>query len=438
MTPSLARLSLGPIARGSIFSLTAKIFALAMGFSAAVLAARLLGPGGYGEFAVALSGATVAAVLGGLGINNLAVREIARLRAAEDWQGVRAFTRWSLAATLAASALAAGLLALISFRGGLFGRELLWAAPIVMLLALLQAIRGIVNGAGQVAAAQLPLDVVRWTLIVAGFLALLLGGGLATPDLLLLVWIVALLAALIVAGAALTRVLPGPVAAGGGAGRGWLGEALPFLGIALLGIAGSEAATILLGWLAGPEQAGLFQPIARITPIMTLAADAIAMPLSPRLAASWHLGDRADLLVVIRKAALAATVSTAAILALILLLLPFILAAFGPEFAGQGEYLWWIAGAQLVNAFVGPAPLLLSIAGEMRHRLAIQLVTFAVQIGISILLIPRLGVEGAALALAAGIVTWAVLHWLVAWRTTRIDTSVLGWLRAAKAKSDRQ
>jgi O-antigen/teichoic acid export membrane protein len=438
MTPSLARLKLGPIARGSIFSLTAKIFALLMGFSAAVLAARLLGPGGYGEFAVALSGATIAAVLGGLGINNLAVREIARLQAAEDWRGVRAFAHRSLVATLAASALAAGLLALISFRGGLFGQELLWAAPTVVLLALLQAIRGLVNGAGQVAAAQLPLDIVRWMLIVSGFLALLLGGGLATPQLLLLVWIVALLAALLVAGAALVRVMPGPAAAGGQAGQRWLGEALPFLGIAVLGIAGSEAATILLGWLAGPEQAGLFQPIARITPIMLLAADAIAMPLWPRLTTSWHRADRPDLLVVIRKAALAATVSTAALLAMILLLLPFILAAFGPEFAGQGEYLWWIAGAQLVNAFVGPAPLLLSIAGEMRHRLAVQLVTFAVQIGTSILLIPRLGVGGAALALAAGIVTWAVLHWLVAWRTTGIDTSVFGWLRAAKANSDRQ
>lgn len=438
MTPSLARLRLGPIARGSIFSLTAKIFALVMGFSAAVLAARLLGPGRYGEFAVALSGATIAAVLGGLGINNLAVREIARLRAAEDWRGAWAFARWSLAATLSASAVAAGLLALISLRGGLFGGELLWAAPIVMLLALLQAIRGIVNGAGQVAAAQLPLDVVRWTLIVAGFLALLLGGGLATPQLLLLVWIAALFGALLVAGAALVRVVPRRGAAGGGARQGWLGEALPFLGVAVLGIAGSEAATILLGWLAGPEQAGLFQPIARITPIMILAADAIAMPLSPRLAASWHSADRTDLFAVIRKAALAATVSTAAIVAMILLLLPFILAAFGPEFAGQGRYLWWIAGAQLVNALVGPAPLLLSIAGEMRHRLAVQLVTFGVQIGTSLLLIPRLGVEGAALALAAGIVTWAALHWLVAWRTIGIDTSVLGWFRAAKANGDRQ
>lgn len=430
--PLAARLRPGPLARQSLLSLGVKIFALAMGFSFAVLAARLLGASGYGEMAVALSAAGIASIVGGLGINGLAVRETARLKVAGESAKLHKFILWSLVATGAASIAAAAALAVISRRGGSFAEELLIAAPITVLLAFLHLARGLKQGAGQITAAQLPLDVIRWVLIVGALVMVLVSGSRASPSAVLWLMAAALFVSVLVAAMGVARLAPGARTSGAApeSREPWLRAATPFLGIALFGIAGAEVNTILLGWLAGPEQAGLFQPLARIAPIMILAADAIAMPLSPRVSALWHSGGKTELKWLVRKSAIAATISTVAIAGMILLFAPAILGMFGGEFVENGRFLVWIAAAQLVNAAVGPAPLLLSMAGKMRHRIAVQLVTLLVQISVAAMLIPSYGAGGAALALAIGILAWSLLHWVVARLALGIDTSVFGRLPA--------
>ncbi len=57
-------------------SLTIRIGALGLGFAQAVLIARLLGPAGYGDFAVTLSAATLVASFALLGLGGFAVREV--------------------------------------------------------------------------------------------------------------------------------------------------------------------------------------------------------------------------------------------------------------------------------------------------------------------------------------------------------------------------
>jgi O-antigen/teichoic acid export membrane protein len=68
------------------------------------------------------------------------------------------------------------------------------------------------------------------------------------------------------------------------------------------------------------------------------------------------------------------------------------------------------------------------MVGSMRPRLQAQAATLAVQAGLCIVLIPRLGAAGAAISLTAAILVWAILHWLLAWRDTGIDTSSFGAL----------
>ena len=157
------------------------------------------------------------------------------------------------------------------------------------------------------------------------------------------------------------------------------------------------------------------------------------MPLAPRIVTLWETGSRDQLERLLQQSAKACLMVTLLMAIAILALSPYILAAFGPGFNKYGIYLYILAAAQLFNAGTGGAAIFLSMVGAMRYRLAVQLVTLAVQLALGVLLIPRHGAAGAAIALTAGILTWSFVHWLVALRLTAIDTSAFGLVRRWKA-----
>lgn len=423
------------MARYSSASLVIKIFALAAGFLYAVLAARLLGPAGYGQVSVALSAAGVVSTVALLGINGLAVREIASLAAGGAWAELHGYWRWSLVVTSATSLLLAAALAFFSPHAGPYSAVLLIAALMVPVLALARLLRALSQGAGLVVSSQVPIDVARLSVMVLLVGALLLAGVRASAVDVLLIAVGASLLALLMAAFNFRRYLLGAPRAPSRTvrGRQWLVAASPFLGMMLFTILGSEINTLLLGWLAGPREAGLYQPIARIAPIMLIGVEALAIPLAPRLAALWHRRDQAGLARLVHRSTLAAAIVSFFVVSLILLLSPWILAAFGPEFLEYRPFLFLIAAAQLVSAAAGDAALLLAMAGSMRARLAVQALTVVVQVAVGIVLIPGWGAAGAAVALAASILTWALGHWIVALRAISIDTSVLGVWRSTRS-----
>ena len=419
----------GPMARNSSASLVMKLFALGSGFLFAVAAARLLGPSGYGIVAVAISAATVVTTIGLLGIDGLALRETATRVARKEWGELRRFIRWASLSVLGASMVAALLLAGASRLTGAYDDALLLVSVAVPLLAGLLLVRGIVQGAGHVIAAQVPSDIVRWIVTLA-LIAILLLQGEKRVGAVIGVVVAALAVSLTVSVALLRRLLTGYPKAEllGSRPKHWVAEASPFLALALFGIVGTEISTLLLGWLAGPREAGLYQPIAKLAPIMLLATYSIEAALVPPMVQKWEDGDRAGLQRLLRRSAIASLVTTATISAAILIASPWILAAFGEEFTRYRSYLYWIAAAQMVSAALGASPLLLAMVGKMRPRLQAQAATLIVQAGLCMALIPSLGAAGAAISLTAAIVVWATLHWLLAWRATGIDTSFFGAL----------
>jgi O-antigen/teichoic acid export membrane protein len=216
------------------------------------------------------------------------------------------------------------------------------------------------------------------------------------------------------------------------ANRPWIAQSLPFLAIALFAIVGTEIGTLLLGWLSGPRQAGLYQPIAKLAPLMMLANEAIETALAPKIVNSWEENERESLQRRISRSALASAVATMGTTALIIAASPYILRAFGPEFTTYRRLIIWIGAAQVLNAASGAAPLLLAMTGDMKRRIGAQAATMTVQVGLGIALIPHLGAVGAVAALTSAILVWSLLHWWLALRATGIDTSVFGVFRASR------
>ena len=194
----------GPMARHSAASLAMKFFALGCGFLFAVAAARLLGPSGYGIVAVAISAATVVATIALLGIDGLALRETAALVTRQKWGELHAFIRWASLSVLGSSTLAALLLGGIGLLPGPFHNALVLMSFAVPPLAGIFLLRGILQGAGHVIAAQVPSDIVRWTGTLILISILILAGDSRTEAVIAAV-IISLAASLAVS-AVLSRI----------------------------------------------------------------------------------------------------------------------------------------------------------------------------------------------------------------------------------------
>jgi O-antigen/teichoic acid export membrane protein len=325
------------------------------------------------------------------------------------------------------SVAAAALMAAASLLPSPYSVALLLGCACVPLLAMLQVTKGVIHGSGDVVRSQLPLDVVRWGITLPLLLLFPETTLRATPVAVMIIVVIALAWALATSFALLRRFLRTiPHSVDTAVAERWMSQSLPFVAIALFGIIGTEIGTLLLGWLSGPREAGLYQPIAKLAPLMMLANGAIEAALAPRIARRWEAEDVATVQRLVGRSALASAVVTSAVCLAIVLASPYILHAFGPDFTKYARLIFWIGIAQVVNAATGAAPLLLAMSGDMKRRIRAQAVTMVVQVGLGVAFIPTLGAVGAVISLVAAILVWSLLHWWLALRATGIDSSVMG------------
>ncbi|MEM1346880.1 MAG: polysaccharide biosynthesis C-terminal domain-containing protein, partial [Pseudomonadota bacterium] len=135
-------------------------------------------------------------------------------------------------------------------------------------------------------------------------------------------------------------------------------------------------------------------------------------------------GETARVIAISRQVTLTTTAATLALVAAILAAAPTILAAFGPEFVAAAPALWWIGAAQCLNAALGPVSSLLMMADRAEAVLRAQVLALAITLLLGLALIPGMGANGAAIALAGGIVAWGLG---MLWRSKRdlgIDPSL--------------
>lgn len=174
--------------------------------------------------------------------------------------------------------------------------------------------------------------------------------------------------------------------------------AFPLLGVSLVSMISYWLDVLLLGMLGGPVLSGLYQPAARTAGLLRAVLPAfsgIAAPLVAALQAGDESAETGRLYrLVTRWMVLLVTPAT-----VFLMVLPEpVLLLFGPRFSASAPALVLLAAAAFAQAFGGIAGTVLSMAGHGRVTFLNALVALAVQVALSVLLIPLYGTAGAAAA----------------------------------------
>jgi O-antigen/teichoic acid export membrane protein len=103
-----------------------------------------------------------------------------------------------------------------------------------------------------------------------------------------------------------------------------------------------------------------------------------------------------------------------------------LLALFGAGFERGYGVMFILAIGMLARAAIGPAERLLNMLGERKACAFVYAAAFAINLCLCVILIPRIGIEGAGVATSTAIVAESIMLYLVAKRRLGLHVFILG------------
>lgn len=408
------------VARGGALNLLTSGVGALLGFVLVVIVGRELGPGGAGVFFESVGLFTILASALELGAPMALVRSISASRELGELHVLPRLPAIGLGPVLALSTAAAILafvlvdpIAAVFFSPGHreagedFVRVLI---PFVPLAAGASVALGGTRGFGTmvpfVLVRNLGKPILRPALTVAAIVA-----GLG-PAAIALAWVVPAAVEFPAALLALAILLRRTAGVGvAGPRRAWssklAGEfwrfAAPRGAASVFQISVLWLDVLLVGAIGSTREAGVYGTASRFALLGTLAIEAVRLAIAPQLGAMFARRDLASAQRVYRVATWWLMIVSWPAYIVVALFSPVVLRIFGPGFGEAQDALTILALAMLVNIGTGNVNVVLLMAGKSIWNLQNTAISFAINVTLNVLLIPRYGITGAAAAWAASI-----------------------------------
>lgn len=205
--------------------------------------------------------------------------------------------------------------------------------------------------------------------------------------------------------------------------RRWWRFALPWAIIALATDFFFDLDLILLSNLLDRETLAVFGVCTRVFSLVAFGVTAVYSVVLPDM---FELAkDREALLRKIGEANLAAVGVAVVLFFVVLVGGPLALFLFGPEFGAGALPMAILCLTLVVRAFFGPASVVLSMNDRPYDVLPAVGIGIGVLVVANLLLVPPLGLMGAALAAVLAQIVWSAALWYTALKRARLDVSLL-------------
>lgn len=377
-----------------------------------VLLARYMGPHEYGIYASALAALTLVGALASLGLPNLIVREVAAFQLHEQWGQMRGLLSRSLQFGLFVCVVLGVALYVEQDRlaaNGEYSQTLLWITFALLPLTLLGAMRNsTLRGLHHVVLGLLP----EWLIVPVIFIAIVivmhvLAPTMLSPPVVMSLRLAAVAVGFIVGVVALWHRLPRQLfrVAPAYHTATWLRAALPMLWVGAMSIITTQTDVLMLAAVKGPSDAGIYQVAARGAELVAFISSISAIALQPTISRLYANGELARLKYIAGYAARIMVAAALAVAACYFILGGTLLRfVFGPAFQAAAQALNVLSAGWVIVAAMGPArDTLLMSGGERQSAIAISLAAI-LNVFLNLLLIPRFGITGAALATAVSLI----------------------------------
>jgi O-antigen/teichoic acid export membrane protein len=161
---------------------------------------------------------------------------------------------------------------------------------------------------------------------------------------------------------------------------------------------------LLVGWLQGPREAGIYAAAARFVTTGTLVMQATRVAIAPRVSSALTRHDHEEAETLHQTAALTVVSTSWPLYLGLAAFAPLILRLFGGAFTHGGTALTILALAMLINLGTGNVQTVLLMGGKSSWNVINTFTALGINVVLNLLLIPPYGITGAAVAWAAAIV----------------------------------
>jgi len=389
--------------KGSAAAFGVKVFAALAAFIFNVFIARLLGAGGSGIFFLASTIIAFAATLSRVGMENVLVRSIAADVASSGGSKVSAIYRKVLLYPSIVSVFAVLIVFLSSsfISGDLLSKPELehplalmsLAIPALALLALhAHALQGLRKSAASVSVLSVFTPIFGSVLAVAVVPSYGVQGAVVA-------FVVSAFLTLVVGRVFWVKYRPSlKNAASNWSGSDLFARSMPLFAIVVLNQVITWSPMIFLGVWETNENIGIFSAATRTAMLTSFVLVAVNTIAAPKFAALHEIGDKEGLGRLARSSAILMMALAFPILVFFTIFPEWTLSIFGEQFRVGANVLTILAVGQYVNVATGSVGYLLIMSGNekvMRNNL---FVSASLGLLLSIVLIPRFGVVGAAIS----------------------------------------
>lgn len=420
----------GEAGRMSLLAFAVRIVSAAIAFVSQVLLARWMGSFEYGIFVLVWVTMVIVGSLSCFGFHTSVIRFIPEYREKgmlAELRGVMVASRlFVLVASTAVAALGAGGVWLFSS-----ALESYYVVPFFLgmfclpMLALSDVLQGLARANSWGFAALVPTYITRPVLILVFMAAAIWSGFAPTAQTAVIAAILACYVTTITQLIRVTsrtdkRVPSGPRTIRLGY---WLKISLPIFLVESFFFLLTNADVLMVGFYMPPDQVAVYFATVKTLALVHFVYFAVKAGVAQRYAQFSH-GDPEKLAAFARETVSWTFWPSLAMGLLVLLLGKPLLILFGPEFDAGYPLLFLLVSAVVARSAVGPCESLLTMSGNQNICAVVYAATLALNIGLNVVLIPSLGLWGAAIATSAAMIFEATALSLTVWRKLGIAMAV--------------
>ncbi|MGB2728537.1 MAG: flippase [Halobacteriota archaeon] len=432
--------SLQKIAKGTGIVFTGTIIGLLLGFVGRVILVRFTTQTEYGIYCLALVVISIFATISTLGLSEGSTRYIAYFRGKNEEGKVRGVISSSLKIAIIASIS----LAVISFFSSDFISVSIFHTPAlstplkifsiaIPFTVLINVFIAIFRGFDRVDAKVYFQDILRNVLFLLFLIAVVLFG------LSFLGVIYAYLASIAVTCIALVIYMlnKSPLSVGKNSVTNPMTKDLlifsaPLLAVSMLLMMMSWTDTLMLGYFKTPDVVGLYNaalPLAHLLPVVLLSMNFIYVPIVSQLYSKNLIEEMKRNFAVLTKWIFLLTLP----LFFVLVLFPDVVLnlLFGSRYIGASLALQILAIAFFCNAALGFPYSTLIVIGKSKFLMYVFLISAIINIILNIVLIPPMGIVGAAIASALSVVVGKILNTTKLYKISTIHPFTKNYLKIA-------
>ena len=421
------------ISRGASSAFFLKVAGAGLAFGVQVLLARLMGVRDYGIYIYAYTWAKMLVLVGRMGADKGLIRFMPEYSAHGQWGRFRGALRFGIRTVLISCAGLALLGALVVWvlhdsMPASQPETLYWALAMLPILGLVQLWKGALQAFKRIAQALSPELLVKHLMVGGGSLLLyaLMGGTLSAPYAMVATF-GAILVTFLVGGVFLWRALPTEMweADSRETPKYWLRAMLPMMVIAGASITMKRTDLIMVGAFLGPDEAGVYGAVVRISELARFGLQAVNSIAAPLIAELYHSGKYEELQQLTTWSARGAFIVASAVSGGLFVLGPFVLGLFGADFASGYVPLLILLGGQLFNSFAGVVGFVMMMTGHQYQSMQILVIAAVLNGILNVILIPLFGAVGGAVATASTMAMWNICMVFYVYKNVNIKSTVI-------------